>query len=165
MTDPAVSSPPETVMTYLRLRGLEPSARAGRRRRRRVDDAEDRQPFAPGRDPDTLGDVIAGLTRESGWDTQLAREDLVLTWTETAGEETARHANPVALADGVLTVQCDSTAWAKNLHLMRAEIVTRLINRFPDAGVTAVRFVGPDVPSWKWGRRAVSGRGPRDTYG
>jgi predicted nucleic acid-binding Zn ribbon protein len=154
----------ETTATYLRLRGLEPSAAKKRRRRRRETD-EDNLPFAPGRDPKGLGDLLTDLTRQSGWDPQLAREDLVLQWAEVAGEETARHADPVALSDGVLTVQCDSTAWAKNLHLMRATIVTELVRRFPEAGVETIRFVGPDVPSWKWGPRAVPGRGPRDTYG
>ncbi len=156
---------PETVATYLRLRGLEPSPRAARRRRRKAADDDDKQPFTAGRDAKGIGDVLADLTRQSGWDAQLAREDLVLQWEEVTGAETARHAQPVALSDGVLTVQCDSTAWAKNLQLMRAEIVTQLMRRFPDAAVQNVRFVGPDVPSWKWGPRAVPGRGPRDTYG
>ncbi|CAL4858320.1 hypothetical protein MMM2322_00004 [Microbacterium sp. MM2322] len=155
---------PETVATYMRLRGLEPSAAKKRRKKRRNDDDEN-QPFTAGRDPKGMGDLLADLTRQSGWDVQLAKEDLVLQWAQVAGEETARHADPVALSDGVLTVQCDSTAWAKNLHLMRASIVTELVRRFPDAGVESVRFVGPDVPSWKWGPRAVPGRGPRDTYG
>ena len=96
---------PETIGTYLRLRGLEPSPRAARRRRKRGSDDEDKQPFAPGRDPKGVGDVLADLTKQSGWDSQLAREDLVLQWTDVAGEETARHAHPVALADGLLTVQ------------------------------------------------------------
>ncbi|MFT4136549.1 DUF721 domain-containing protein [Microbacterium sp.] len=156
--------PPETIATYLRLRGLEPSARGRRKRRARRDDDES-QPFTSGRDPRGVGEVLADLTRQAGWEPQLAREDLVRQWEEVAGAETARHATPVALGDGVLTVQCDSTAWAKNLHLMRATIVTEIVRRFPDAGVHTVRFVGPDVPSWKWGRRAVPGRGPRDTYG
>ncbi|WP_424448311.1 DUF721 domain-containing protein [Microbacterium arborescens] len=155
---------PETIATYLRLRGLEPSGRWKNRRRSRTDDDEN-QPFTSGRDPKGLGDVIADLTRQAGWDAQLSREDLVLRWAEVAGEETARHASPVALADGVLTVQCDSTAWAKNLHIMRTAITTQLVKAFPQSGVQSVRFVGPDVPSWKWGPRAVPGRGPRDTYG
>ena len=44
-------------------------------------------------------------------------------------------------------------------------IVTEIARRFPEAKVENVRFIGPDVPSWKWGPRAVPGRGPRDTYG
>ena len=155
---------PETMATYLRLRGLDPSPAKRRRKRRRTDDDEN-QPFSAGRDPKGVGDVLADLTRQAGWETQLAREDLVLQWAQVAGEETARHANPVALNDGLLTVQCDSTAWAKNLHLMRSTILTQLIRAFPQAGVSSIRFVGPDVPSWPWGPRAVPGRGPRDTYG
>ena len=155
---------PETIATYLRLRGLEPSARAVRRRRRRYEDDEN-QPFTPGRDPRGVGDVLASLTREAGWDPLLAREDVVRTWHEVAGEDTARHTRPVAFTEGTLTVQADSTAWAKQLQLMRAHIMTEIVRRYPEAGVESIRFIGPDVPSWKWGSRTVPGRGPRDTYG
>ena len=156
---------PETIATYLRLRGLEPSAAAVRRRRWKGVVDDDNAPFAPGRDPKGLGDALSDLTREAGWVPQLAREDLVLQWDDVAGEDTARHAQPVALTDGVLTIRCDSTAWAKQLQLMRSHILSQILSRHPDAGVTSVRFVGPDVPSWKWGPRAIPGRGPRDTYG
>jgi predicted nucleic acid-binding Zn ribbon protein len=155
---------PETIATYLRLRGLEPSARAFRRRRRRKDDDEN-APFTPGRDPRGVGDVLADLTRESGWDAQLAQEDVVRTWDEVAGANTAQHTRPVAFSDGTLTVQADSTAWAKQLQLMRAQILSEVVRRYPEAGVQGIRFIGPDVPSWKWGPRAIPGRGPRDTYG
>lgn len=157
---------PETIATYLRLRGLEPSPRAYRRRRRRGGAGDDEnQPFTPGRDPHGLGDVLSNLTRESGWDPQLAREDVVRAWDEVAGADTAKRTRPVAFHDGVLTVQADSTAWAKQLQLMRGHILTEITRRFPEAGVETVRFIGPDVPSWKWGPRAIPGRGPRDTYG
>lgn len=156
---------PETVATYLRLRGLEPSARAFRRRRKRGGDDEEHQPFTSGRDPRGVGDVLADLTRESGWEAQLAREDVVRLWADVAGVDTAKHTEPVAFGDGVLTVRADSTAWAKQLQLMRAHILSEIVRRFPEAGVDSIRFLGPDVPSWKWGLRAIPGRGPRDTYG
>jgi predicted nucleic acid-binding Zn ribbon protein len=155
---------PETIATYLRLRGLEPSARSYRKRRRRGPDDEN-VPFTPGRDPRGVADVLAALTRDAGWDSQLAREDVVRTWSEVAGEDTARHTRPVAFTEGTLTVQADSTAWAKQLQLMRAQILSEIVRRFPEAGVDGIRFIGPDVPSWKWGPRTTQGRGPRDTYG
>ncbi|MCW3492960.1 DUF721 domain-containing protein [Microbacterium sp. SSM24] len=155
---------PETVATYLRLRGLEPPARAFRKRRKRTADDEN-LPFTAGRDPRGMGDVLAQLTREAGWDKDLAREDVVRAWSDVAGEDTAGHTRPVAFSQGTLTVQADSTAWAKQLQLMRAHILSEIVRRFPDAGVDAIRFIGPDVPSWKWGPRTIPGRGPRDTYG
>ncbi|MGO1769071.1 MAG: DUF721 domain-containing protein [Microbacterium sp.] len=162
----AVPEIPETLATYLRLRGLEPSryARRGRRKRRRGQD-DDNQPFTPGRDPKPIGDALETLTKQSGWTGQLAKEDLVLRWREVAGDETAQHSSPTSLLNGTLTIRCDSTAWAKNLQFMRAHILTQIVTRFPEAGVEAVRFTGPDAPTWKWGPRTVPGRGPRDTYG
>lgn len=157
---------PETISTYLRLRGLEPSKRAQwRKRTRRRGDDEENQPFTTGRDPRPLGDALDVLTRAHGWEPQLSREDLVRQWEDVAGAETAQHSSPVSLTDGMLTIQCDSTAWAKNLSYMRAQILTQIVTRYPEAGVESVRFVGPDVPTWKWGRRSIPGRGPRDTYG
>ena len=164
-SDPAVDAVPETVATYLRLRGLEPSARSFRKKRRRRSDDDENAPFTAGRDPRGVGDVLSTLTREAGWDRELAREDVVRAWADVAGENTAQHTRPVAFSEGMLTVQADSTAWAKQLQLMRAQILSEIVRRFPDAGVDAIRFIGPDVPSWKWGPRTVSGRGPRDTYG
>ncbi len=161
MTDVEV---PETVATYLRLRGLKPSSKNWKRKRRLVVD-DDNAPFTPGRDPGTLGDALGKLTREAGWEKTLAAEDLVRQWAELAGSDTAKHSEPVSLERGVLTVKCDSTAWAKNLQFMRGVIMTEITNRYPEAGVENLRFIGPDVPTWKWGPRVVPGRGPRDTYG
>ncbi|MFE1646257.1 DUF721 domain-containing protein [Microbacterium sp. P01] len=163
MPEPSADEIPETIATYLRLRGLAPTARAHRRRRRRDDD--ENAPFTAGRDPRGLGDVMADLTRTAGWDAQLAQEDLVLQWAEVAGADTAQHTTLASFNDGQLTVQADSTAWAKQLQLMRSQILSEVVRRFPDAGVRSIRFIGPDVPSWKWGMRAIPGRGPRDTYG
>ncbi|MBT2473151.1 DUF721 domain-containing protein, partial [Microbacterium sp. ISL-103] len=113
----------------------------------------------------SLGAVLDKLSRDSGWQKTLAREDLVRQWADLAGSDTAKHSEPVSLERGVLTVKCDSTAWAKNLQYMRGTILTEIGRRYPDAGVENLRFIGPDVPSWKWGPRVVPGRGPRDTYG
>lgn len=121
----AVIEAPETVATYLRLRGLTPSAKNWKRKRRiTVDD--DNAPFTPGRDPGTLGDVLDRLSRDAGWETTLAREDLVRQWADLAGADTAKHSEPVSLERGLLTVKCDSTAWAKNLQFMRATILTEI---------------------------------------
>ena len=162
MPDPNESS--ETLSTYLRLRGLEAPPHVRRRRRKKgIDDGN--EPFTAGRDPRGVGDILDAATREAGWAPQLARADLVRQWADVAGEETARHTRPVALQDGTLTIQCDSTAWAKQLQLMRAHILSEIIRRYPESEVDGLRFLGPDVPSWKWGPRAIPGRGPRDTYG
>ena len=134
-------------------------------RRRATKEPGSTVPFGAGRDPRGLGDVIDNLTQKLGWNSPLAQSELLVTWAEIAGAETAEHSTPVGIDEGVLTVQCDSTAWATQLRLMRSQIATRIAVRFPDAGIQSVRFEGPNAPSWKRGPRAIPGRGPRDTYG
>jgi len=95
----------------------------------------------------------------------MAQSDLLGSWIELAGEETAKHSTPAGIDEGVLTVHCESTAWATQLRMMRVEIMTHIMQKFPDAGIAAIRFQGPNAPSWKKGPRSIPGRGPRDTYG
>lgn len=122
-------------------------------------------PFGTGRDPRGIEEVLDALTARLGWNSSLARSELLDSWAELVGEETAAHSVPAGIDEGVLTVSCDSTAWATQLRLMRTQIVSRIVERYPDAGIEALRFNGPGVPSWKRGPRSVPGRGPRDTYG
>ncbi len=153
---------------YLRFRRLfgDPSQRgaAGRQRKKR-ESTRGSTPFSGGRDPVGLGDAVDALTTGLGWTSPLARSDLLLAWADIVGGDTAEHSEPTGIDDGLLTVRCDSTAWATQLRLMRAEISTTIALRFPEAGITGLKFEGPNAPSWKRGTRSVPGRGPRDTYG
>jgi predicted nucleic acid-binding Zn ribbon protein len=105
------------------------------------------------------------LTSQLGWESPLAQSQLVNSWSDLVGEDTAAHSTPVGIEDGVLTVRCESTAWATQLRLMRTELLRHIAERFNQAGIESIRFQGPDVPTWKRGPRSIPGRGPRDTYG
>lgn len=134
------------------------------KRKRRIDPSES-QAFGVGRDPKGLGDSLDLLTKQLGWHAPLSQAELLNSWAAIAGEETAKHSTPLGIDEGVLTVQCESTAWATQLRLMRVEIMTRIATEFRGAGVVSIRFQGPNAPSWKKGPRSIPGRGPRDTYG
>jgi predicted nucleic acid-binding Zn ribbon protein len=157
----------EAQTTYLRFRSLfgEPGLRSNDARKRAVKKEGSTVPFGAGRDPHGLGDVIDGLTKKMGWTSPLSRSELLGSWAEIAGTELAEHSIPISIEDGVLTVQCDSTAWATQLRLMRTSITTLIIQKYPDAEIESIRFDGPNTPSWKRGPRSIPGRGPRDTYG
>jgi predicted nucleic acid-binding Zn ribbon protein len=162
----------ESRTVYLRLKDAfsDPTARAAswRSRRARIRSADadgDAQPYGRGRDPHGLGDVMSNLSSELGWTSSLAKSDLLLAWAEIAGPDTAQHSTPLGITDAVLTVQCDSTAWATQLRHMRVLIMTTIAQRFPEAGIESIRFEAPHAPSWKRGSRSIPGRGPRDTYG
>lgn len=119
-----------------------------------------------GRDPSTLGDTMARLAAERGWETELSVGGVVGRWREVVGRQVADHCTPEAFEEGVLVVRADSTSWATNLTLLVPQLLSRLaVDLGPDV-VTEVRVVGPVGPRWSRGTRSVrGGRGPRDTYG
>ena len=165
--DPVESNTSEAAQVYLRFKSIfgDPNARRSRGRKRTAPVAGSSVPFGIGRDPRGLGDTINSLTMQLGWNSPLAQSELLASWTELAGEETANHSTPAGIDDGVLTVHCESTALATQLRLMRNVIMEHIAKRYPDAGIQSIRFQGPNAPSWKKGPRSIPGRGPRDTYG
>jgi predicted nucleic acid-binding Zn ribbon protein len=122
-------------------------------------------PGADQRDPQQLGRLTARLAVERGWNSQLANGQVFGQWTRLVGEEVAGHAQPVTLRDGELTVRASSTAWATQLRLLQAQLLTKIAAGVGHGVVKRMRIQGPTAPSWRKGPRHVSGRGPRDTYG
>jgi len=77
----------------------------------------------------------------------------------------ADHCSPVALTEGELVVEAESTAWATQIRMLAPQLLKRINAEVGDRTVIRIRARGPAGPSWKFGHRHVPGRGPRDTYG
>lgn len=123
------------------------------------------RPFEKGRDVVSAGDSIDGLMKAFRWEGHLAEAELFNRWGEIVGEANAASSQPETFTNGTLTVRCKSTAWATQLRIMQKQILEKINEAYPEVGVTALKLLGPDAPSWKKGPRSVPGRGPRDTYG
>ena len=142
-----------------------PGVRRRRRRKPRPSGPQASGAHPDDRDPMLLGAALERLVDQKGWATQVNIHLLLGNWPKLVGSVNAEHSRPEAFADGVLTVRTTSTAWATQLRLFAPQLVARLNTELGDGAVTRVVVKGPDAPSWKHGRWAVQGRGPRDTYG
>jgi predicted nucleic acid-binding Zn ribbon protein len=105
------------------------------------------------------------LVAERGWQVDVAVGGVLGRWTTVVGSQVAEHCAPESFTDGVLMVRADSTAWATQVRLLVPMLLGRLGAELGDGVVTKVQVRGPGSPTWRRGRRSVSGRGPRDTYG
>lgn len=150
----------EPSAVYRRLREV-----FGDRRPRGRKVREEDEPFKPGRDPLKVSGAMATLTTEMGWTGPIAEANVAMEWRELVGENIADHSTVLTVADGTLSVQCDSSAWATQLRLMRHELLARIAEHIPEAKIDRITVSGPSAPSWGKGGRSVPGRGPRDTYG
>lgn len=151
---------------YLRMRNAV-SGRLGRdaKRRQEAQNRSSSKPFEKGRDPITAKNTIDGLLTRFDWGANLTRAELFTNWGAVVGEINAANSKPEELQENRLTVRCKSTAWATQLRLMEPQILATISEMYRDLGITEIKFVGPDAPSWKKGKYSVPGRGPRDTYG
>lgn len=122
-------------------------------------------PGPDARDPKPFGALAAQWVKRSGSAEDLAKATVLARWAEVVGEDLAAHCTPVDLVDGRLTVQAESTAWATQIKLLGPTILGKVAKAVGPGIVRQIRAQGPTRPSWRFGPRHVSGRGPRDTYG
>lgn len=117
-------------------------------------------------DPTLISDVLTNLVADRQWESGLAEGNLFAQWEKIVGSDIATHTTPISILDGVLLIQCSSTAWATQLQSVHDQLVETISSSAPGALVESLRFTGPTAPSWKKGVRTIRGaRGPRDTYG
>ncbi|MEV4868874.1 DUF721 domain-containing protein [Streptomyces syringium] len=123
---------------------------------------------ADGRDPLSLGAAINRLITERGWETPAAVGGVMGRWPQMVGPEVALHCEPQKYDEDarVLTVQCDSTAWATQLRLLAPQLVARLNADLGQGTVKMIKVLGPGGPARRYGPlRAPGSTGPGDTYG
>ncbi|MFD8231234.1 DUF721 domain-containing protein [Streptomyces sp. NPDC059696] len=123
---------------------------------------------ADGRDPMALGSAINRLLTERGWEAPAAVGGVMGRWPQIVGEDVAKHCVPEKYDEDerVLTVRCDSTAWATNLRLLAPTLVARLNEDLGHGRVTLIKVQGPGGPARRYGPlRAPGSTGPGDTYG
>ena len=159
-------------------RGPKAVRRSGRRPRT---DPKSSGAHPDDRDPQTLDATLGRLVAEQGWGADVRVHGVFSRWDAMVGRDVAQHVRPVSYVrdgggdgggqgggqgGGRLVVQTDSTAWATQMRLLAPTVVRRLNEELGHGTVRVIDVHGPNVPSWKRGRRSVrDGRGPRDTYG
>ncbi|MGW3358189.1 DUF721 domain-containing protein [Streptomyces bungoensis] len=123
---------------------------------------------ADGRDPMALGSAINRLINERGWETPAAVGGVMGRWPQIVGEDLAKHCVPQRYDEDerVLSVSCDSTAWATQLRLLAPTLVARLNEDLGHGTVRLIKVNGPAGPARRYGPlRAPGSSGPGDTYG
>jgi predicted nucleic acid-binding Zn ribbon protein len=93
--------------------------------------------------PQRVGALVPSVLRDLGLDESVRALRIAELWPEAVGMEVASHARPVALRNGALEVQVDSSAWCQTLRLQAPQLLDGL-----------ARVLGADAPSSLWFRLA-----------
>lgn len=108
-------------MTAAGTGGSDRPDRARRRRRRR----REYDPDAPLREPAPLADALAVLAARGGWQARLDGARIHERWPEIAGEQLARHAQPLRLHGGVLVLRVADPGWATQVRYLSGALVAQ----------------------------------------
>ena len=112
-----------------------------------------------------IGEVLNEVIDQQQWNRELNLRHLISRWPTLVGPVNAEHCAPEGFAEGILVVRAESSTWATSLRTIAPQLVAILNENLGQGTVKRVQVIGPQAPNWKKGRRSVSGRGPRDTYG
>jgi predicted nucleic acid-binding Zn ribbon protein len=93
----------------------------------------------PRRPDKTVGVVLEKLLPKLGLDQQVKQSQLVADWPQVVGDAVARHAKPVALRDGVLTLAVDHPVWLSELSRYQKPLLLRKVRAH--LGAKAVRDI------------------------
>lgn len=138
-------------------------------------DVRDRSGSSPGysgsrpdpRDPQGIDGVLKKVLGNLGWNAGMSAGRVLEEWDDIVGERVATHCRPVSLEEGVLMVSASSSAWASQLRMLTPQLITAIEEHVGSHVISELRVTGPAAAerTWKKGRRTVTWRGPRDTYG
>lgn len=138
-------------------------------------DVRDRSGRAPGysgsrpdpRDPQGIELVLRRVLGNLGWTEGMNTGRVLEEWDQIVGEKVAEHCRPVSFEGGVLVVSASSSAWAAQMRAITPQLITTIEEHVGAHVISELTVTGPAAAqrSWKKGRRTVTWRGPRDTYG
>lgn len=133
--------------------------RAGLRREREARAEAAWESFGkPGRDPNTLGSVVALLATNGNWIPHLKIAQLRNHWDQVVGPTVAAHSQVAGLNGGVLTVRAESNVWATQLTYLMPQLDTTIKERLAGLDIREIKVTGPHAADF---RLARGGWGPR----
>ncbi len=92
--------------------------------------------------PSTLGDVLAGVLRESGVAARIEQASIVPEWLQLVGAQIAAVTDPQSIsADGTLFVAVTTNAWMQELSMMEPELLRTLNSTAGRAPVRRIRWL------------------------
>ena len=99
--------------------------------------------MSPGKKkPASVGDVLAGLLRESGLAERVEQAGLIPEWPSLVGAQIAAVTEPTSIAaDGTMFVRVTTNAWMNELSLMEPELLRALNGKEGRAPVKRIRWL------------------------
>jgi predicted nucleic acid-binding Zn ribbon protein len=92
--------------------------------------------------PSAVGDVLAGLLKNSGLAERVEQAGIIPEWPTLVGPQIAAVTDPMSIAaDGTMFVRVTTNAWMNELSLMEPELLRALNAKEGRAPVRRIRWL------------------------
>ena len=92
--------------------------------------------------PSAVGDVLAGVLKESGIAARVEQAGIIPEWPGLVGAQIAAATEPMSVsADGTLFVAVTTNAWMNELSLMEPELLRALNGKDGRPSIRRIRWV------------------------
>ncbi|MBN1957092.1 MAG: DUF721 domain-containing protein [Desulfuromonadales bacterium] len=92
----------------------------------------------PMKKAESVGSLISAMMGQPGFGEQITRHQAWLIWDQLVGEQIAARARPRKIRRGILEVQVDHPVWMQQLHMLKPQILKKIHDRIPNAGITDI---------------------------
>ena len=86
-----------------------------------------------------LQQLVPGVLKRLGLEQRLQQSQVFFLWAQIVGADIARHAQPVSLNKGKLTIMVDHPVWLQELQRFHKELMLRKVQQA--VGKTTVRDI------------------------
>lgn len=86
----------------------------------------------------TIKSLLKEMLDKPGIGEQITRHQAWLVWDQLVGKQIAARARPLRLRKGVLEVQVDHPVWMQQLQMMKPQILEKITEKVPQAGITDI---------------------------
>ena len=92
--------------------------------------------------PSAIGDVLAGVLKETGLAERVEQAAIIPEWTSLVGAQIAAVTEPTSIAaDGTMFVRVTTNAWMNELSLLEPELLRALNSKAGRAPVRRIRWL------------------------
>ncbi len=92
----------------------------------------------PMKHAERAGSLLQNMLNQSELGDQLSRHQAWLIWDKLVGKQIAMRARPLRIRKGILEVQVDHPVWMQQLQMLKPQILKRLEEMAPNAGISDI---------------------------
>lgn len=90
-----------------------------------------------------MGNILPGLVRDRGWETQLDLHSIFPNWRKVVGGDAGNYAVPLKIVKGTLWLEVENSAWLQQFQFQKISLLDAVNAFLKKSSIRDIRFVLP----------------------